>query len=98
MYELWNYNSYAAYFQLYTIQKDQEKLIELLEKMIPSLKNSWDISKTRLYRHIKKKDIKKQEHNQFVQTFLEMLKNDVDGSLSFIKENSRFIEILNRYN
>ena len=86
LYELWNYNSYAAYFQLYTIQKDQEKLIEILEKMIPSLKKAWDTSKTRLYRHIKKKDINEQEHNQFVQTFLEMLKNDVDGSLGFVKE------------
>lgn len=98
LYELWNYNSYAAYFQLYTTQKDQEKLIELLEKMIPALKNEWDISKTRLYRHIKKKDINEQEHKQFVQIFLEMLKNDVDGSLSFVKENPRFVEILNRYN
>ncbi|MDU4883218.1 helix-turn-helix domain-containing protein [uncultured Clostridium sp.] len=98
LYELWNYNSYAAYFQLYTTQKDQEKLIELLEKMIPALKNEWDISKTRLYRHIKKKDINEQEHKQFVQIFLEMLKNDVDESLSFVKENPRFVEILNRYN
>lgn len=98
LYELWNYNSYAAYFQLYTIQKDQEKLIEILEKMIPSLKKAWDTSKTRLYRHIKKKDINEQEHNQFVQTFLEMLKNDVDGSLGFVKENPKFVEILNRCN
>ncbi|WP_297713010.1 helix-turn-helix transcriptional regulator [Clostridium sp.] len=98
LYELWNYNSYAVYFQLYTIQKDQEKLIEILEKMIPSLKKAWDTSKTRLYRHIKKKDINEQEHNQFVQTFLEMLKNDVDGSLGFVKENPKFVEILNRCN
>lgn len=66
--------------------------------MIPSLKKAWDTSKTRLYRHIKKKDINEQEHNQFVQTFLEMLKNDVDGSLGFVKENPKFVEILNRCN
>lgn len=98
LYELWNYNSYATYFQLYTIQKDQDKLIEVLEKMIPALKISWDTSKSRLYKNIKKKDINEQENNQFVQTFLEMIKNDVDGSLSFVKENPRFVEILNRYN
>lgn len=94
LYELWNYNAYAAYFQLYTTQKDEDKLIETLEKMILSLKTPWDISKTKLYKHIKKKDIDEQEHEQFFEAFLEMLKTDSDGSLSFIKENPKFVELL----
>ena len=98
LYELWNYNSYVPYFQIYSIQKNEEKLIETLEKMIPSVKTTWDTSKTRLYKHIKKKDTNEQEYNQFFETFLEMLKSDPDGNLKFVKENPKFIELLNRYN
>ena len=97
LYELWSYNSYSAYFQLYTIQKDEDRLIETLEKMIPSLKTPWDTSKTRLYKHIKKKDINEQEQNHFLETFLGMLKSDADGDLSFVKENPKLIELLSKY-
>lgn len=97
LYELWDYNSYSAYFQLYTIEKDEDKLIETLEKMIPSMEIGWDTSKTKLYKHIKKKDKNEREHNQFSKVFLEMLKSDVDRSLSFVKENPKFVELLNKY-
>lgn len=97
LYELWDYNSYAAYFQLYTTQKDEDKTIEILEEMIPSLKISWDTSKTKLYKHMKKKDTNEKEHRHFFESFLDMIKNDVDGSLSFVKENPKFVKLLSKY-
>lgn len=97
LYELWDYNSYLGYFYIYTIEKNEDKLIEILEKMISSVNKGWDISKTKLYKHIKKKDKNEQNNNQFIQVFLEMLKSDDDKSLSFLKENQKFVELLSKY-
>lgn len=40
LYDLWEYNSYAAYFQLYIAQKDADNFIIVLKKMLDSMKKS----------------------------------------------------------
>ena len=34
LYGLWEYNSYASYFQLYIKQKDEEKCVEVIKKIL----------------------------------------------------------------
>ena len=90
LYDLWEYIPYAAYFQLYFSGKNDEKCISTLEKMLPIMSRKWDVSKSRLYQHIKQKITPKENEargqQQFLQAFSEMLKNDVDGEFEFLKE------------
>lgn len=97
LYDLWAYNSYSAYFQLYSVQKDEVNLISTLRKMITEMKNPWDISKSRLYKHIKPKESKGESNEIFISTFLNALKNDKDNDLEFLKDNKEFLEIIDKY-
>lgn len=97
VFELWSYNTNAAYLQLYSSLKEEEGVIDTLEKMLPLIDKKWEISKTRLYRHIKKKGTKGGERVDFLEAFVDMLKNDGDGSLDFVKENPRFQALLEKY-
>ncbi len=97
LYDFWDYNSYSAYFQLYSVQKDEANLISTLKKMIPELKKPWDISKSRLYKHIKPKESKSESNEVFLSIFLNALKNDKDNELEFLKGNKEFLEIIDKY-
>lgn len=95
--ETWDYNSQLPYFLLYTTLKDKENTILTIEKMLLSMKKWWDISTTTLYQHITKKEVEVEEHNLFFDLYLDGLKKDSDGTLDFVKDDPRFIELLEKY-
>ncbi|VYT61556.1 helix-turn-helix domain-containing protein [Clostridium tertium] len=97
LFDFWDYNSYAAYFHLYSVQKDADNLIPILDKMLTSIRKKWDISKSKLYKHIKPKEYKDESSEIFFSTFLNALKNDKDNELEFLKDNERFLNILDRH-
>ena len=99
LFELWDYNAHYAYFELYSLQKDEENFLSCLEKLLESLIKlyDFDLSKTNLYKHIKSKEQSGNGQKQFLNTIVEMLRKDADGTLEFIKEDPRFIELLNKY-
>lgn len=55
IFDLWEYNRYAAEFQLYAAQKNPAKSVQALVPMLKALTHKWDINKSPLYRHIKSK-------------------------------------------
>ncbi|MGL4737242.1 MAG: hypothetical protein ACRCW2_07255, partial [Cellulosilyticaceae bacterium] len=91
-------NTHVTYFQLYSKMKDVENCIATLKKMLPALRKKWDTSNSRLYTHIKTKqtgtETEEAEYNQFYNVFVDMLKNDPENELDFIKDHPEFIELL----
>lgn len=57
LFDLWEYNSYVAHFQLYEATKNRMKSMKILVPMLKSLTKKWDINHSPLYRHIKKKEV-----------------------------------------
>lgn len=98
LYDLWEYNTYVAYFQLYIELKDEENFIITLKKMINKMKEGYDISKSNLYKNIKVKSDDKSFMGAFIKSFINSLKNDDDNELEFLKENKEFLELLDSFN
>ncbi|WP_195987332.1 helix-turn-helix transcriptional regulator [Clostridium sp. D53t1_180928_C8] len=97
LYDLWEYNSYVSYFQLYIKQKDEEKCVEVIKKILRALKNKWDISSSMLYKNINKKEGQEGINKIFLLNFINMLESSCDKELSFLKNNEEFIKILKEY-
>ena len=97
LYDLWEYNSYTGYFQLYTKQKDVNNSIDILKKMLPTMNKKWDMSKSRLYNHIKVNNEAGDMNKKFLKTFVDALKNDESDEFSFLKDNEEFINLLEEY-
>lgn len=95
LYDLWEYNSYVGYYQLYTVQKDAENFIPVLKKMLDAMSKKWDRSKSKLYKHIKTKENEDGFNEQLLFNFINMLKSDKDDELSFLKDNKEFCQLLN---
>lgn len=98
LFDFWDYNSYAAYFHLYSVQKDADNLIPILDKMLTSMRKKWDISNSKLYKHIKPKENKGDSNEIFFSSFLNALKNDNDNELEFLRDNKEFLELIDKYN
>lgn len=56
LFDLWEYSSYVAHFQLYSACKNQIQCLKILVPMLKSLTKNWDLNQSPLYRHIKAKD------------------------------------------
>lgn len=92
IFDLWEYQSYLAQFQLYTEEKHRIKSMKTLMLMLASLRKKWDIHASPLYRHIHTtpKDIQEKEDMSqiFVQALLE------DEQTAFLKEDVQFQNLI----
>lgn len=91
--EMWDYTAYSAYFQLYISFKKEDELISIIKKMLESMVKSWDTRKTALYSHLDTKE--SQISKQFLDVIVNNLKTDPEGELAFVKDNPKFIELIN---
>lgn len=57
LFDLWEYNSYVAHYQLYDATKNRKESMKLLKPMLKSLTTQWNINSSPLYRHIKAKKL-----------------------------------------
>lgn len=55
LFDLWEYNRYLPYFQLYEAQKDRAGQLRILLPMLRSLFRPWETAASPLYRHIPQK-------------------------------------------
>ena len=53
LFDLWDYNSYVAHFQLYSASKNRMKCLKVLLPMLKSLTHKWDINASPLYATLK---------------------------------------------
>lgn len=95
LYDLWEYNSYSGYFEVYKAEKDVENFLLVLKKILDVMGKRWDPSKSKLYRHIKDKREEEGFNEQLLSNFVNILKNDSDGELDFLKDNEEFNNLLN---
>lgn len=84
LFDLWEYYSYAAHFQLYLAQKDRVKCLKILFPMMKALTKSWEINQSPLYRHIKTKKTEKGFGLKLRKALIQELCEDEEAS--FLKE------------
>ncbi|STB11482.1 helix-turn-helix domain-containing protein [Clostridium perfringens] len=97
LYDLYEYNSYSGYFEVYKAEKDVENFLLVLNKILDVMGKRWDPSKSKLYRHIKDKREEEGFNEQLLSNFVNILKNDSDGELDFLKDNDEFNNLLNSF-
>lgn len=86
LFDLWEYNSYIAPFQLYTAQKDREKSMQTLIPMLKALTEKWEINQSPLYRHVKTKEINTQFGTKMQKTLIESIYED--EQTAFLRDNT----------
>lgn len=86
LFNLWEYNTYVAHFQLYITQKDRLRCLKTLGTMLKSLTHPWDPTRSPLYRHIKTKTVEPGFGDTLKKNILTALKND--EAAAFLKEPS----------
>lgn len=98
LYDLWDYNSYAGYLQLYTTQKDSKNSISTLRKMLYAMSKKWNPLNSPLYKHIKAKNVENEPNEELLSAFINMLKHNDNEEFNFLKDDKEFLELLNEFN
>ncbi|EHR0216832.1 helix-turn-helix domain-containing protein [Clostridium perfringens] len=97
LYDLCEYNSYSGYFEVYKSEKDVENFLLVLKKILDVIGKRWNLSKSKLYRHIKDKREEEGFNEQLLSNFVNILRSDSDGELDFLKDNDEFNNLLNTF-
>ena len=95
LYDLWDYNSYVAHFQLAVSKKDENRCIELLKSMFAAMSTKWNINNSPLYRHIKTKEDNAPMGEQFLPVLIAGVENDEE--LEFLRDNPEYLKLISRY-
>lgn len=96
IFDLWEYNSYIAQFQLYSSSKQKVKCLKILIPMLKSLNKKWEINKSPLYKHIQTKNIDENFGQQMQKVIINFIKEEAENDFikdsvelnNFIKENN----------
>lgn len=96
LFDLWEYNSYVAHFQLYMVSKNRIKCLKTLIPMLKSLTHKWDTSNSPLYRHIPTKEVDTGMGKKFRKTILQSLAADEEAD--FLKESKELQALLREEN
>lgn len=92
IFDLWEYNSYIAQFQLYSATKNKTKLLKILLSMLKSLTKKWDINKSPLYRHIQTKEVDKSLGQKWQKIIIQSIKEEDRELLNDSPELNEFIK------
>lgn len=96
LFDLWEYNSYVADFQLYYTSKNKVKSLNILLHMLKSLTKKWNINESPLYRHIQGKEVDRVLASKFQKAIIQSIIIDENGA--FLKESPEFQKILEQMN
>lgn len=96
LFDLWEYNSYAAHFELYSATKNRVKSLQLLFPMLKSLTKKWEINQSPLYRHIQTKSTE----DSFGPKLQKMLVQSIctDEKTQFLKDSPELQELTKSMN
>lgn len=92
VFDLWEYNSYVAHFQLYEATKNRIKFLKILLPMLKSLTKKWDINKSPLYRHIQTKEIDKSFGPKLQKAIIQSI--NADEETEFLKDSPELHELI----
>lgn len=98
-FDMWEYGWYIARFELYTELGRWEEFLEVLEKILLTLKAGWKPTKSPLYHY---KEFKSEEEEQEGKRLGDMMRTMIlntiyqDEHTAFLKEDPRFINMLKR--
>lgn len=95
LFDLWEYNSYVAHFQLYLVTKQRKKVLKILVSMLKSLTHEWEINQSPLYRHIKTKEVDKTFGPKMQKTLIDSLRHDEDSA--YWRENQELEKVLEEF-
>lgn len=95
LFDLWEYSSYVAHFQLYSICKNRMKCLQVLIPMLRSLTRKWEINRSPLYRHIQTKEIDQAIGPKMQKIILDSLQHDPD--VSFLRQEPEFQSLLKEF-
>ncbi len=95
LFDLWEYNSYVAHFQLYLVTKQRKKVLKILVSMLKSLTHKWEINRSPLYRHIKTKEVDKTFGPKMQKTLIDSLRHDEDSA--YWRENQELEKVLEEF-
>lgn len=96
LFDLWEYNSNLALFQLYAATKDRDKCLETLIPMLKSLTQKWDINKSPLYRHIQTKEVSNTFGTKLQKSIIQLISTDKD--MDFLKDSTELQKLIKEFN
>ncbi len=94
LYDLWEYNLYAANFELAVLKKDEEESIRLLKCMLEAMKKKWDINSSLLYKNIKTKENNIGIENLLLSSLIKEIEKD--EKFEFLRSNQRYLKLINQ--
>ncbi len=95
LFDLWEYNSYVAHFQLYLVTKQRKKVLKILVSMLKSLTHKWEINQSPLHRHIKTKEVDKTFGPKVQKTLIDSLQHDEDSA--YLRQNQELEKVLEEF-
>lgn len=91
LFDLWEYNSFVAPLQIASIERNANKCICLLRKMLASLCTPWDMGRSPLFYRIAKTS----DQKQMLPAILTGLERD--STYAFLQNNNEFKELISEY-
>lgn len=92
--DMWKYTGYVAEYQIASNEKNAEKTLSLLDRMLEALTSTWDLKDSPLF-HRMAPEIKKSDTHQILSTLLKGLETDPD--CDYLRDNPSFVELLAKY-
>lgn len=92
LFDLWEYHSYVAEFQLYSARKNRAKCLKVLIPMLKSLTKKWDLHQSPLYRHLPTKEVDKTFGRTLQKSIVQSVVTDKDTA--FLKDSMELQEFM----
>ena len=92
IFDMWEYNSYVAHFQLYIATKERKKCLKVLMPMLKSLTHAWNVNESPLYRHIEAKKASQDFGSKMKKTILNSLATD--EKTAFLRNDTEFQKLI----
>lgn len=93
LFDLWEYNSYAAHALFYSATKQRVKAAKVMSSMLKSLTRKWNINQSPLYRHIQTKEADKTFGSKLQEVLIDSIRQDEDTA--YILEEPEIKNLLN---
>ena len=94
MFQLTAYAVASAPLQLALAEQDGPEALAVLERLLRSLEEPWDLSASPLYRHLPTKEAAREVQQIMLQYLLEELERDPESA--FLRETPGYQEMLER--